>query len=81
MTKVTYYMYPCDTCCMISEKKGDEWLRLSYTSKRPFKSNYRTKGELSKKNKNKTSSSPFGYWKTCSEGGEPVLERESETSL
>ena len=19
MTKVTYYMYPCDTCCMISE--------------------------------------------------------------
>ena len=20
MTKVTYYMYPCDTCCMISER-------------------------------------------------------------
>ena len=19
MTKVTYYIYPCDTCCMISE--------------------------------------------------------------
>ena len=20
MTKVTYYMYPCDTCCMTSER-------------------------------------------------------------
>ena len=20
MTKVTYYMYPCDTCCMSSER-------------------------------------------------------------
>ena len=22
MTKVTYYMYSCDTCCMISERMG-----------------------------------------------------------
>ena len=22
MTKVTYYMYPCDTCCMIREMMG-----------------------------------------------------------
>ena len=32
VTKVTYYMYSCDTCCMIREG-GDEWLRLSHVSK------------------------------------------------
>ena len=34
MKKVTYYMYSCDTCCIISED-GNEWLRLSHVSKNP----------------------------------------------
>ena len=46
MTTATYYMYPCDSCHMNSERIRDKWLILSHMSKSPDK-----KGNNEKKKK------------------------------
>ena len=52
MTRVTYYMYPCDTCHMNSERIRDKWLILSHMSKGSLKLTKRTKREYMKREKN-----------------------------
>ena len=51
MTMTTYYMYPCDTCRMISKRIRDKWLILSHVSKGPLKSNNEDKKGINEKKK------------------------------
>ena len=55
MTKVTYYMYPCNTCCMISEMMS-EWPRLCQVSKIKTKRDTMKIIEMFNENKTKKNS-------------------------